>query len=179
MLLSMTRLRAVAEHVMRAQPGASGWQDFWGAPLESRGGGDLGCAGRGGGDLCAPGHTREIGPPPQRGAPERGRLPRPAALQPLVPCPAGPGAGIGVPIYPGGLRSILIASPQPCLLGRVHTTFGAPWGGPRLVGGNLNFDLKHLLQPPPSVLASLLVRRPVHADLELASAFGRDPFCSY
>ena len=34
-----TRLTAVAQWVMRAQAGASGWQAFWGAPLESRGGG--------------------------------------------------------------------------------------------------------------------------------------------
>ena len=37
-LVSNTRLMAVAQQVMRAQAGASGWQAFWGAPLESRGG---------------------------------------------------------------------------------------------------------------------------------------------
>ena len=36
-LISETRLTAVAQQVMRAQAGASGWQAFWGAPLESRG----------------------------------------------------------------------------------------------------------------------------------------------
>ena len=34
-----TRLTAVAQQVMRANAGASGWQAFWGAPLESRGAG--------------------------------------------------------------------------------------------------------------------------------------------
>ena len=36
-LLSKTRLTAVAQQVMRAQAGALGWQAFSGAPLESRG----------------------------------------------------------------------------------------------------------------------------------------------
>ena len=70
-LISETRVTAVAQQVMRAQVGASGWQPFWGASLESRGwGGDLGCAGRGGGDRGALGHSRETNPPPQRSAPE-------------------------------------------------------------------------------------------------------------
>ena len=38
-LITQTRLTAVAQQVMRAQAGVSGWQAFWGAPLESRGGG--------------------------------------------------------------------------------------------------------------------------------------------
>ena len=40
-LISETRLTAVVQRVMRAQAGASGWQAFWGAPLESRGGGGI------------------------------------------------------------------------------------------------------------------------------------------
>ena len=50
---------------------------------------------------------------------------------------------------------------------------------PQLVGGDLNFDLDYPLRAPPSVLASFLTRRLVDADLELASALGRDPLCSY
>ena len=38
-LISKTCLTAVAPHIMRAQASASEWQGFWGAPLESRGGG--------------------------------------------------------------------------------------------------------------------------------------------
>ena len=53
------------------------------------------------------------------------------------------------------------------------------WAAPQLVGGNLNFDLNHLLRAPPPILAALLVRRLVDADLELASAAGRAPLCSY
>ena len=45
--------------------------------------------------------------------------------------------------------------------------------------GDLNFDLDYPLRVPPSVPASLLTRRLVDADLELASALGRDPLCSY
>ena len=47
------------------------------------------------------------------------------------------------------------------------------------MGGDLNFDLDYPLRAPPSVVASLLTRRLVDADLELASALGRDPLCSY
>ena len=52
----------------------------------------------------------------------------------------------------------------------------APWPAG---GGDLNFDLERLLRAPPSVLAFLLVRWLVDADLEVASAFGRHPLCSY
>ena len=51
-LLSETRLMAVAQRVMRAQAGASGWQAFLGAPRESLGGGgiwDATAGGRGSG----------------------------------------------------------------------------------------------------------------------------------
>ena len=50
---------------------------------------------------------------------------------------------------------------------------------PQLVGGGFNFDLDYLLRAPPSVLASLLTRRLANADLELATALGRVPLCSY
>ena len=50
---------------------------------------------------------------------------------------------------------------------------------PQLVGGDFNFDLNYPLRAPPSVLASLLTRRLADADLELATALGRDPLCSY
>ena len=47
------------------------------------------------------------------------------------------------------------------------------------MGGDLNFDLDRLLRAPPSILGALLVLRLVDADLELASATGRAPLCSY
>ena len=47
------------------------------------------------------------------------------------------------------------------------------------MGRDLNFDLDRLLRAPTSVPTALLVRRLVDADLEPASAFGRDPLCSY
>ena len=55
-LITETRLTVVAQRVMRAQAGASGWQAFWGRPWSPGGGGHLGCASRGGGNLGAPGH---------------------------------------------------------------------------------------------------------------------------
>ena len=63
-LLSHTRLTAVAQQVMRAQAGALGWQAFSGAPLESQGGGGhLGRAARGHGHPGAPRHPGEAGAP--------------------------------------------------------------------------------------------------------------------
>ena len=41
-------------------------------------------------------------------------------------------------------------------------------------GGDLNFDLDRLLRAPPCILAALLVRWLVDADLELATVAGRD-----
>ena len=49
----------------------------------------------------------------------------------------------------------------------------------QLVGGDLNFDLDYPLRAPPSVLASLLIRQLVDADLEITSALGHDPLCEY
>ena len=54
-----------------------------------------------------------------------------------------------------------------------------PRDGPVASGGDFNFDLDYPLRAPPSSLASLLTRRLVEADLELVSALGRDPLCSY
>ena len=121
-LLSETRLTAVAQQVMCAQAGASGWQAFWGAPLESRGGGGGGIWTRrpgGGGHPCTPRHPNEIGTPAQRGTPGRGGLGGLGlvALHPVVPCPGRPWTGVGVPVRLGGLRRLLAGDPQPGLLG--------------------------------------------------------------
>ena len=48
-----------------------------------------------------------------------------------------------------------------------------------MVGGDLNLKLDYPLRASASVLASPLTRRLVDTDLELASALGRDPLCSY
>ena len=67
LLISQTRLMAVAQQVMRAQAGASGWHAFWGAPLESRAG-HMGCASWGFDSLVRKGiPARQILPP--KGAP--------------------------------------------------------------------------------------------------------------
>ena len=51
---------------------------------------------------------------------------------------------------------------------------------PQMVGGDLNFPLDDLHQPPaPGVLASLLAQRLVNADAEITVAAGRAPVCSY
>ena len=181
-LITETRLPAVAQRVMRAQAGASGWQAFLGVPSESRGGGHLGCSGRGGGDLGAPGHPGKTSVPPQGGAPHRvGRPgPDPLALHPLVPRPDRTGPGGGYPARSGSIWRIGPAGPQPRLLGPHHTVCGAARDGPAAGGGgDFNFDLNYPLRAPPSVLASLLTRRLADADLELATALGRDPLCSY
>ena len=50
---------------------------------------------------------------------------------------------------------------------------------PQLLGGDLNFDLNHLLRASSFVLASLLVRRLVDADLEFESVLMRVCLCAY
>ena len=50
---------------------------------------------------------------------------------------------------------------------------------PQLVGAHFNFDLNCPPRAPPSILESLLTRRLEDADLELATALGRGPLCSY
>ena len=61
-----------------------------------------------------------------------------------------------------------------------HTVRGTARDGPAAGwGGEFNLNLDYPLLAPPSVLASRLTRRLVDADLELASALGRDLLCSY
>ena len=97
-LISETRLTAVAQRVMRAQAGALGWQAFWGRPWNPKGGGGhLGCTSWGYGYPGTPRHPGQANSSPQGGAPHRGGRPRPnpLALHPLVPRPgrSGPGGG--------------------------------------------------------------------------------------
>ena len=158
-LISETRLTAVARQVMCAKAGALGWQAFWGAPLESRAGG--------GGGAC--GMRRPVGWvswfarafPPGKSSPPKGR---PETRRTPLPKPCG---------NPTRWCHVLMG------LGRGADSLNAHGAAPQLVGGDLNFDLSYPLRAPPSVLASLLTRRLVDADLELASALGRDPLCSY
>ena len=94
------------------------------------------------------------------------------ALHPLVPRLGGPERGAD------SLHAQVAygVSAQPALNRTFwhHATRHVACHGtaPQLVGGDLNFDLDYPLRAPPSVLASLLTRRPVDADLELASAPG-------
>ena len=120
--------------------------------------------------------------PPKGGPPHRGGRPRPdpLALHPLVPRFDGPGAGAD------SLHAHVAygVSAQPALKRTFwsHVTQSVARHGraPQLVGrGDFNFDLDYPLRARPSVLASLLTRRLVDADLELASALGRDPLCWY
>ena len=80
--------------------------------------------------------------------------------------------GGAFPACPSGVRRLRPAGPQPGLLGAPRNS--CPTGQ-----GDLNFDLDYLVRAPPSVVVSLMTRRLVDADLELASAFRRDPLCSY
>ena len=131
-LISESCLTAVAQQVMRAQAGASGWQAFLGAPLESRGEeGAFGMHLAGGWVSWSAGHSRQASPPPQGSALKRGRRPRPnpVALHPLVSCLGGPGTGGGLPTCPIGVR------PQPVFLGPRHTVHGAPRDSPLAGGG--------------------------------------------
>ena len=65
-LLSETRLTAVAQQVMRAGLGPQGGRHSAGLRWNpgGAGGAHLGCAGQGDGDRGAPGQSRETSPPP-------------------------------------------------------------------------------------------------------------------
>ena len=181
-LISDTRLTAVAQQVMRAQAGASGWQAFWGAPLESQGGGIWDAQARGGGGILVrqgiP--ARQILPP--KGAPrnEAGALAQ-TLWHSTRWCRVLVGLGRGADSLHAQVAYGVSARPA---LNRTfwdHATgyvarLGMP---PQLVGGgDLNFDPDYPLRAPPSVTASLLTRRLVGADLEPASALGMDLLCS-
>ena len=172
-LISETRLTAVAQQVMRAQAGASGWQAFWGAPLDSRGG-ILDPPAGGVGILVRQGiPARQIHLP--KGAPRNEAHTLAQTLWHSTRwCHVLVGMGRGADSVHAqaayGVSSLLA-------LNRVNrdqaTQYVARHGlAPELVGGDFNFDLNYMLQ-------ALLIRRLVDADLEMVSAFGRDPLCSY
>ena len=132
----------------------------------------------GGGYPGLPGPPRRVNPPPKGRPGSTGHpRPNPVALHPLMSCPGGPGAGGGFPACASSVRCLRPAGPQPGLPGPRHVIRGAPWDGPPTGGGRP--QLRPRLTVAGTVLASLLTRRLVDADLELESALGRDPVCSY
>ena len=88
-------------------------------------------------------------PPKERPGARPTQSPRPVALHPVVPCPGGPAAGIGVPACPGGLWRLLVGSPQLGLLGPGHLVRGVPRGGPLAGGGGPQFRPRPLAMPLP------------------------------
>ena len=180
-LITETRLTAVAQRVMRAQAGASGWQAFWGAPLESRGGGIWDAPAGGVGILVRQGiPAKQLLPP--KGAP---RTESDALAQTLLHCTRWCHVVVGLGRGADTLHAQVAygVSAQPALnrtFWDPATRYVARHGmAPQLVGGDFNFDLNYPLRVPPSILASLLTRRLADADLGLATALGRDPLCSY
>ena len=158
-LLSETRLKAVAQLVMRAQTGAPGWQAFWVAPLDFRGGGGghVGCAGRGGRAPCAPRRSGETSPPPPKGAP---RNEADSLAQTLwhstCCCHVLVGLGRGAAFV--HTRAAYRVSSQPALnwafRDRATHYVARPRAALQLGGGDLNLDLDHLVRAPlvcPSV----------------------------
>ena len=152
-LITETRLTAVAQRVMRAQAGASGWQAFWGAPLESRGGGGgIWDAPAGGvGILVRQGiPARQVFPP--KGAP---RTESDALAQTLWHstrwCHVLIGLGRGADTLHA--QAAYGVSAQPALNRAFwdHATqYVARHGtAPQLVGGDFNFDLNYPLRAPP------------------------------
>ena len=143
------------------------------------GGGHLRCASRGGGILVRLGiPARQILPP--KGAPRNEADTLAQTLwHPTRWCHVLVGLGQGADSLHAQVAHGVSAQPT---LNRVFwdhaTRYVARHGtAPQLVGGGLNFDLHYPLRAPPSILASLLTRWLVDADLELASALGRDPLC--
>ena len=180
-LITETRLMAVVQRVMRAQAGASGWQAFWGAFLESRGGGTWDAPAGGLGNLVRQGiPARQVLPP--KGAPRT----EPYALAQTLWhstrwCQVLTGLGRGADTLHAQAAYGVSAQPALNRAFRDHATqYVARHGtAPQLVGGDFNFDLNSPLRAPPSVLASLLMRWLADADLELATALGRHPLCAY
>ena len=96
-----------------------------------------------------------------------------------MPRPCWLGTGGGYPACPDSVRRFCPDGPQPHFLLPRHAVCGATRDGPAAVAGDFNFDLDHPLRAAPSLLASLPIRRLRDADLELATALGREPLCSY
>ena len=180
-LITKTRLTAVAQRVMRAQAGASGWQAFWGPPWNPGGGGIWDAPAGGMGILVRQGiPAKQVFPP--KGAP---RTESDALAQTLWHftrwCHVLIGLGRGTDTLHAQAAYGVSAQPTLNRAPWDHATQYVAWHGtaPQLVGGEFNFDLNYPLRAPPSVLASLLTRRLADADLELATALGRDPLCAY
>ena len=183
MLITEARLTAVAQRVMRAQAGASGWQAFWGGGLGVPGGGGASGMRRQGGWGSWVARASQ----PDKYSPPKGAFHNEsdALAQTLWHstrwCHVLVGLGRGTDALHAQVAYGVSAQPA---LNRTFcdhaTQYVVRHGTARqLVGGDFNFDLNYPLRAPPSVLASLLTRRLADADLEPRTALGRDPLCSY
>ena len=153
-LIMETRLTALAQRVMRARARASGWQAFWGAPLESPGGGICNAPAGGVGILVRQGIPASQVLPP-KGAP---RTESDALAQTLWHstrwCHVLIGLGRGADTLHAQVAYGVSTQPT---LNRAfwdHATQHIARHGtaPQLVGGDFNFDLNYPLRAPPSVL---------------------------
>ena len=155
-LLSETRLTAVAQQVMRAQAGAASWQAFWGAPLESRGGGGASWTRRPGGwaSWCARAFRPDKYYPPKVAPRTEADTLAHSLWHSTRWCHVLVSLGRGADWLHAQVAYGVSAQPA---LNRTFwdhaTQYMARHGtAPQLVGGDFNFDLDLPPRAPPSVL---------------------------
>ena len=182
-LIFETRLTAVAQQVMCTRARTSGWQAFSGAPSSPGGGGGIWDAPAKGGVGIV---VRQVIPAtqilPPKGVPRNKADTLAQTLWHSTRwCHVLLGLGRGADSLHAQVAYGVSSQPA---LNRVFwdkaTRYVVRHGtAPQLGGGNLNFAFIYPLRAPPSVLASLLTRWLVDADLGLGSALGRDPLSSH
>ena len=113
-------------------------------------------------------------------APRRTPSPKPSGTPPAGATSWWAWGGGRIPCTPRWRTESRPSRPLTALSGATLHSMWRDTGRPAAGGGgDFNFDLDYPLRAPPSVVASLLSRRLVDADLELASALGRDPLSWY
>ena len=177
-LLGETRLTATGQSVMARLAREAGWQSFWGAPLESRGGGIWDCPPGGTAVLVRQGlPARQVMPPAKEGEDSLAT----ALWHSTRWCHVLVGLGTAATVLHA--QAAYGVSGQPALnraFWQQALDYAARHGAaPQLIGGDFNFPLDDLLQAPPTLQGLLLTRRLVDADSELAATAGRSPLCSY
>ena len=178
LLLGETGLTATGQSVMARLAREAGWQSFWGAPLESRGGGIWDCPPGGTAVLVRQGLPAwQVMPPAKEGEDSLAT----ALWHSTRWCHVLVGLGTGATVLHA--QAAYGVSGQPALnlaFWQQALDYAARHGAaPQLIRGDFNFPLDDLLQAPPTLQGLLLTRRLVDADSELAAAAGRPPLCSY
>ena len=176
-LLGETRLTA-GQLVMGRLAHEAGWQSFWGAPLESRGGGIWDRRRAGTTVLVRQGlPARRVIPPAKEGEDSLAT----ALGHSTRWCQVTVGLGTGATVLHAqaayGVSGQL--APNQALWQQALDYAARHGAVPQLIGGDFNFPLDDPLQAPPTLQGLLLTPCLVDGDSVLAAAAGRPPLCSY